>query len=60
MTFEEWLEDKLDRAMKQSAKTATERPATWGAGYDRGYVDALQYIFCQLPPPVANADGPVR
>lgn len=57
MTFEEWLEEHLDKAMKNRDETAYQA-ASWGHGYDSGYYTALQMVFAQLPADVAKCAAP--
>ena len=56
MTFEEWLEGKLDWAARSSEESRMLAPNSWGAGYDCGYADALQFLFASLPKSVAHVE----
>lgn len=54
MTFEEWLEEHVDRAMANRDQSAVH-PNSWGHAYDSGYYNAVQMIFASLPKAVAFA-----
>lgn len=58
MTFEDWLESQLDRAMETARVGARIAPTSYGTGWDRGYEAALQHIFASLPASIAHARWP--
>lgn len=55
MRFEDWLERKLDAAHEEARASTKIAMNSYGAGYDRGYYDALQSIFSVLPKAIADA-----
>lgn len=48
--FLNWLLDQTVRAEEKAAESSTIAPSSYGAGYDRGYADALIAV---------QNDGPV-
>ena len=56
MTFEEWLEEKLDRATKTAEESWMIAPASYGTGWDKGYEAAIQEIFSAIPASIARCD----
>lgn len=53
MTFEEWLEEKLDRATKNAEESWMIAPSSYGTGWDKGYEAALQEVFSAIPASIA-------
>jgi hypothetical protein len=60
VTFEEWLEDLLDRANHSAKESTRIAMNSYGAGYDRGYADALQVVFAGISAEVAKCAVPDR
>ena len=58
MTFEDWLKEKAERALESAAETREAAPDSWGAAYDCGYSDALNFLLAGLPAEIANASCP--
>ena len=55
MTFEEWLSEKIGRALQNWRESSKLAPSSCGAGYDDGYKDALQEVFGEMPEAAARA-----
>lgn len=58
MTFEQWLEDMLDRAHHSAKESTRIAMNSYGAGWDNGYAAALQAVFARLPAEVAKCAAP--
>lgn len=58
MTFEEWLEERLDRSVKTAEESWMIAPASYGTGWDKGFEAALQEVFSALPKSIAHAQWP--
>ena len=57
-TFEDWLENQLDAAHLKAVETMRVASNSYGAGYERGFADALQSIFAILPRDAAKSPAP--
>lgn len=55
-TVENWIEDLLDRAQHSATESSRIAMNSYGAGYDRGYAEALQVVFANLPKTIAQAE----
>ncbi len=55
MTFEEWLENHMNKAEANRDETAIIAPTSWGHAFDSGYYSALQMVFASLPASIAFA-----
>lgn len=58
MTFEEWLKEKAEHALESAAESREIAPDSWGAAYDCGYSDALNFLLGGLPVAIASASIP--
>jgi hypothetical protein len=47
----EWLEDEINEAEDEAADSHKLAMNSYGAGYDRGYADALKHVKEHLEPP---------
>lgn len=55
MSFEEWLEDLMNRAKEAGDDGAKVAPTSYGVAYDRGQYDAYQKIFATITREIAAA-----
>jgi len=44
VSFAKWLSDEIERAAEDAEESHVEARNTYGAGYDRGYVNALKAV----------------
>lgn len=58
MTFEEWLKEKAEHALESAAESREAAPDSWGAAYDCGYSDALNFLLGGLPAEIAGTQLP--
>lgn len=45
-----WLDDEIERGEKNASESSGIAMNSYGAGYDRGYADALRAVKDQLGP----------
>lgn len=54
MTLEQWISEQIEWAEAKAAESWSTAPNSYGAGYDRGYADAM--ITAKNDAPVPNGE----
>jgi hypothetical protein len=56
MSFEEWLTEEIGNAEREAKESHKTSMNSYGAGYDRGYVAALQLVLDRMTPADAKVE----